>query len=125
MIYLPPLLDVAHGEMDRRQPNRRRFCNHGQVSEHSEAEEMHWSEEDRRYEEERRAAGRRRNQVSWVIVAWVMAAALALLGHDSATAALGAHRDGRPWVYPAGLAVTCGIALVVLAAWGVRRARRH
>lgn len=87
--------------------------------ERDEAEEL------QRYEEERRVARMRRDRVSWVVVGWVMAAALALLTYDSATAALGALRDGRPWAYPAVLASTCGSALIALGAWGLRRRHRR
>jgi hypothetical protein len=86
--------------------------------EHDEAEEL------RRYEEERRAARLRRDRISWVVVGWVMAGALAVLAYDSATAALSARRDGESWAYPAALAVTCALALIALVARGVRRRRR-
>jgi hypothetical protein len=94
-------------------------CHHGRVAEHDEAEEL------RQYEEERQAAIRRRNQVSGVIVTWVVGAALGLLAYDSATAALGARRDDRPWAYPAVVTAVCCATLIALAAWRVRRGRRR
>ena len=105
--------------MDRLARARKPFCNHGRVSEHSEAAEQ------RRYEEDRRAAARRRNAISWVVVAWVMATALALLGYDAATAALGDHRDGRPWAYPAVVAAICVVSLLALVSWLVSWSLRH
>lgn len=72
-------------------------------------------------ERERRIA--RRDQVSWRIVSWVMVGALALLSYDSGGAALDAHRTGRPWLYPAGISVTCAILLIGLVAWRLRRRR--
>jgi hypothetical protein len=76
---------------------------------------------DERAREER---ARRRDQISRTIVAWVMAAALALLSYDSAGAALDARRSGRPWLYPAGISVVCFLGLVGLGVRAVRRRRR-
>ncbi|GAA2083087.1 hypothetical protein [Actinomadura alba] len=70
--------------------------------------------EERRYEEERRARIRHRNRISGRLVLVIMAAALALLGYDSAIAALAAHRDGRSFGYP--LALSAGCAAVLIAA---------
>ncbi|GAA4634132.1 hypothetical protein GCM10023196_074440 [Actinoallomurus vinaceus] len=74
-----------------------------------------------RQERERREHARRRDALSWKIVAWVMAGALALLSYDSGGAALDAHRAGRPWFYPATVSVGCALGLLVLVAWALRR----
>jgi hypothetical protein len=74
-----------------------------------------------RYEQERERRASRRDQVSWKIIGWVMAAALAVLSYDSAGAALEARRTGRPWAYPAGISLTCGLGFLVLVVWAVRR----
>jgi hypothetical protein len=96
------------------------FCNHGQVE---EDEEDTKAAELRRYEEEREARIRYRNKVSGAVVIVIMAAALALLGYDSATAALRAHHSGRPWAYPLTLAVVCALALLAGAVRILRRPR--
>jgi hypothetical protein len=70
-----------------------------------------------RYEQERERRINSRDQVSWKIIGWVMAAALALLSYDAGGAALEARRTGRPWAYPAGMSLTCGLAFVALVAW--------
>lgn len=75
-------------------------------------------------EERARAARReRRDRVSWTIIGWVMAAALALLTYDSGGAALDAHRAGRPWLYPACVSVSCLLVLLWLTVQAVRRRR--
>lgn len=73
-------------------------------------------------ERERRAW---RNHVSWLIVGWAMAGALALLSYDSGGAALDAHRSGRPWAYPACVSAVSLALLVWLAVHGVRRWRHR
>jgi Na+/melibiose symporter-like transporter len=73
-----------------------------------------------RYEAERRERIERRSKQSWRIVAWVCAAALVLLGYDSAAAAVGAQRHGKPWIYPVIVAVACVGGLVWLAIRFVR-----
>jgi uncharacterized membrane protein len=65
----------------------------------------------------------RRDQVSWTIITWVMAAALALLAYDSGGAALDAHRAGRSWLYPAVISAACVVALGLLVVRAVRRRR--
>ncbi|MCO5968602.1 hypothetical protein [Actinoallomurus soli] len=74
-----------------------------------------------RYERERRERARRRDAVSWRIIAWVMAGALALLAYDSGGAALDAHRAGRPWLYPATVSAACVLCLLGLAVRALRR----
>jgi cation transport ATPase len=113
--------------MDRRARARKPFCNHGRVSEHSESTEQRRHEDDHEadHEEARRAVARRRNAISWAVIAWVTAAALALLGYDAATAALGDHGDGRPWAYPAAVTAICAISLIALASWSLRHLRRR
>jgi hypothetical protein len=74
-------------------------------------------------ENERTERVRRRNRASWVIVAWVMAGALALLSYDSGGAAVYAHRSGRPWIYPAIISAVCFLALCWLVVHAVRRWR--
>jgi fatty acid desaturase len=74
-----------------------------------------------RYERERRERARRRDAVSWRIIAWVMAAALALLSYDSGGAAVDAHRAGRPWLYPATVSAAGALGLLALVAWALRR----
>jgi hypothetical protein len=96
------------------------FCHHGGVDEDRRAAE---ATELQRYEEEREARIRHRNKVSGRVVIAVMTAALALLGYDSATAALRAHHSGRPWAYPLTLALGCGLAVLAVAAWILRRPR--
>jgi hypothetical protein len=76
-----------------------------------------------RHELERRRRVARRDQVSWRIVAWVMAGALGLLSYDSGGAALDAHRAGRPWLYPAVVSAACALLLIGLIAWALRRTR--
>jgi hypothetical protein len=76
-----------------------------------------------RLERERADRVARRDRVSWAIVSWVMAAALALLSYDAGDAALDAHRAGRPWLYPAVISVTCLLLLTGLGAWALRRWR--
>jgi hypothetical protein len=66
----------------------------------------------------------RRDQVSWTIVIWMMAAALALLAYDSGGAAFDAHRAGRPWLYPAAVSAGCVLVLALLAVRAVLRRRR-
>jgi hypothetical protein len=80
--------------------------------------------EERRYEEERQERIRHRNRVSGRIVVWIMTAALALLAYDSATAALAAHQDDRPFVYPLVLSATCAAAAIAAGAWSLARRRR-
>jgi hypothetical protein len=77
-----------------------------------------------REEREREERRVRRDRASRVIVAWVMAAALALLSYDSGGAAIDARQDGRPWRYPACVSVICLLGLVWLAVRAVRRRRR-
>lgn len=77
-----------------------------------------------REERERQERSAHRNRTSWVIVGWVMGAALALLSYDSGGAALDAHRSGRPWLYPACVSLTCAALLVWLMVHGVRRRRQ-
>ncbi|MBC6460313.1 hypothetical protein [Actinomadura sp. HBU206391] len=91
-------------------------------TEDAKARERRYEEE--RYEEERQERIRHRNRVSGRIALWITAAALVLLAYDSATAALAAHRDDRPWAYPLVLAVTCVAAVVVAGAWSLARRRR-
>jgi hypothetical protein len=79
--------------------------------------------EQARWERERAERIARRNGVSWVIVGWVMAGALALLSYDSGGAAIDAHRAGRPWIYPAAVSVFCLLVLCWLAVRTVRRRR--
>jgi hypothetical protein len=74
-----------------------------------------------RQERERRERARSRDALSWKIVGWVMAGALALLSYDSGGAALDAHRAGRPWLYPATVSVGCALALLGLIVWVLRR----
>ncbi len=76
-----------------------------------------------RDERDRGARAARRDQISWKIIGWVMAAALALLSYDSGGAALDARRNGRPWLYPAGISAVCAIGLIVLVAMALRRRR--
>jgi hypothetical protein len=78
-----------------------------------------------REERERQERSARRNHTSWVIVGWVMAAALALLSYDSGGAALDAHRSGRPWLYPACVSAVCFALLLWLMVRVVRRRRRN
>lgn len=61
------------------------------------------------------------NRISWKIIGWVSAAALALLAYDAGGAALDAHRAGRSWLYPASVSVIC---LLLLAGLTYRNARR-
>jgi hypothetical protein len=61
------------------------------------------------------------NRLSWTIIGWVSAAALALLAYDSGGAALDARRAGKPWLYPAGVFALC---LLLLAGLTYRNARR-
>jgi hypothetical protein len=75
-----------------------------------------------REEREREERSGRRDRVSWTIITWVMAAALALLSYDSGGAALEAHRSGRPWLYPASVSA---ISLLVLLGLGVRAVRQR
>jgi hypothetical protein len=81
--------------------------------------------DDTPFQEERgrEERARQRDQVSRTIVAWVMAGALALLSYDSGGAALDARRDGRPWLYPAGISLVCLLGLVGLGVRAVRRRR--
>jgi hypothetical protein len=81
--------------------------------------------DDAPFREERARAERakRRDQVSRTIVTWVMAGALALLSYDSGGAALDARRAGRPWLYPAGIALVCLLVVLWLAVRAVRRRR--
>jgi hypothetical protein len=76
-----------------------------------------------REERARAARAERRDRVSWTIIGWVMAGALALLGYDSGGAALDAHRAGRPWLYPAGVSACCLLVLLWLAVLAIRRRR--
>jgi hypothetical protein len=76
-----------------------------------------------REERERDERSARRNRASWVVVLWVMAAALALLSYDSGGAALDARRAGRPWLYPACVSAGCLLVLVILAVRAVLRRR--
>jgi hypothetical protein len=78
------------------------------------------------YREElsREERSKRRDQASWVVIGWVMAAALALLSYDSGGAALAARRSGRPWVYPACISLVCFLLLVALVVRAVTRRRR-
>jgi hypothetical protein len=67
----------------------------------------------------------RRNRMSWAIVSWVMAAALALLAYDSGGAALDAHRAGRAWLYPAAVSAACVLLLVGLVVRALRLTSRN
>jgi hypothetical protein len=78
-----------------------------------------------REERERNEHSARRNRASWVVVLWVMAAALALLSYDSGGAALNARRAGQPWLYPACVSACCLLVLVILAVRAVLRRRRR
>lgn len=80
--------------------------------------------EERRYEEERRERIRRRNRISGRAVVLIMAAAVGLLGYDSATAALAAHRDGGSVGYPLALSVLCAVVLIVAGVRSLARRRR-
>jgi hypothetical protein len=77
-----------------------------------------------RDERERDARSARRDRLSWTIVLWVMAGALALLSYDSGGAAVDAHREGRPWLYPAGVSTVALAGLLCLLGLMVRRRRR-
>ncbi|MGI8330184.1 hypothetical protein ACRYCC_09465 [Actinomadura scrupuli] len=77
-----------------------------------------------RYERERQERIDRRNAVSWKIVGWVAAASLSLLAYDSGRLALEAHRDDRPWRYPACVAAVCVLLLLALLGHVLRRRRR-
>jgi hypothetical protein len=77
-----------------------------------------------REERERRTRKAHRDRAARTVVAWVMAGALALLCYDSGGAALGARRAGRPWLYPAGVALVCLLGLAWLLGLAVRRRRR-
>ncbi|GLY74519.1 hypothetical protein [Actinoallomurus iriomotensis] len=77
-----------------------------------------------REEREREERRTRRDHASRAVVAWVMAAALALLSYDSGRAAITARQDGRPWRYPACVSLICLLALVWLVVRAVRRRRR-
>jgi hypothetical protein len=59
--------------------------------------------------------------MSWTIIGWVCAAALAFLAYDAGGAALDARRAGKPWLYPAGIFLVC---LLTLAGLTYRNARR-
>jgi hypothetical protein len=76
-----------------------------------------------RYEQERQVRINRRNAASWKVVGAVVTAALALLAYDSGHAALKAHRDGEPWLYPAGIATGCTLMVLVLIAYALKRRR--
>jgi hypothetical protein len=74
-------------------------------------------------ERERTERIAQRNRISWAIIGWVMAGAVALLSYDSGGAAIDAHRDGRPWLYPAAVSTCCLLVLCLLAVRAVRRRR--
>ena len=76
-------------------------------------------------ERAREERAKRRDQISRTIVTWVMAGALALLSYDSGGAALDARRDGRPWLYPAGVSLVCLLAVLGLVVRAVRRRRER
>lgn len=77
-----------------------------------------------REEREREERRTRRDRASRGVVAWVMAAALALLSYDSGAAAVDARQDGLPWRYPACVSLICLLGLLWLAVRTVRRRRR-
>jgi MYXO-CTERM domain-containing protein len=77
-----------------------------------------------RDERERDERSARRDRLSWTIVIWVMAGALGLLSYDSGGAAIGAHREGRPWLYPAGVSTIALVGLLCLVGLAVWRRRR-
>jgi protein-S-isoprenylcysteine O-methyltransferase Ste14 len=77
-----------------------------------------------REERARQERAKRRDRASWAVVGWVMAGALALLGYDSGGAAFDAHRDGRPWAYPACVSAGCLLVLLWLLVRMVRRRTR-
>ena len=87
-------------------------------------EPPHHQAEALRYEQERRERIDRRNAASWKIVGVVAGAAPALLAYDSGRLALEAHRDGRPWLYPACVAAVCVLFLLALLGYVVRRRRQ-
>jgi hypothetical protein len=91
---------------------------------HHEAPDEH-DAEGARYERERGERAARRNQISWKIIGWVMAAALALLTYDAAGAAVEARRTERPWLYPAAISLTCALGLTGLLALAARALRRR
>ncbi|PKK15825.1 MAG: hypothetical protein BUE48_004045 [Thermomonospora sp. CIF 1] len=82
-------------------------------------------EELRRQEAERRARRRRRDAVSRKVVGWIVAAALALLLHDSVRALRRAVSAGDPWGEHAAVAVAAALGLVWLLAVGIRALRRR
>ncbi len=76
-----------------------------------------------RYERERELRVARRNRLSWKIVTWVMAAAVALLAYDSGGASLDARDAGRPWLYPAAVSLVCVAGLIGLVSRALLRRR--
>jgi protein-S-isoprenylcysteine O-methyltransferase Ste14 len=77
-----------------------------------------------RYEQEHQERIDRRNAASWKAVGVVIAAALALLAYDSGSAALTAHRDGRPWLYPACVSTACTLLILALLTYALWHRRR-
>lgn len=76
-----------------------------------------------RQESERRLRAERRDSLSWKILGWVMAAAVALLGYDSGGAAVDAHGAGKPWLYPATVSAICALVLAAIVARALARRR--
>ncbi|MFC9976211.1 hypothetical protein ACFVH6_35485 [Spirillospora sp. NPDC127200] len=82
------------------------------------------AEELRRYEAEREERRRRTNAVAGRVAAWLAALLLAFLAYDSAATAVEARGKGDPWLYPpAVIAAVCGLGLIVLVGWALRRRR--
>ncbi|WP_067491580.1 hypothetical protein [Actinomadura hibisca] len=76
----------------------------------------------RRYEAEREERRKRTNAVAGRVTLWLAALLLAFLTYDSAATAVEAHGKGDPWLYPpAAIAAACGLALIVLVGWALRR----
>ncbi|GAA2131952.1 hypothetical protein [Actinomadura napierensis] len=82
------------------------------------------AEEMRRYAAEREERRRRANALSGRIAVALCAALLAYLTFDAVRAAIDHHAHGRAWIYPPGVvAAVCGVMLVALLTWAVRRVK--